>query len=124
MSPPPIWIDRAIKADIGRIVAGDDRAGMLDRHRSFQRWRVAIDTGLFVQPIAIRLAGGEIEARACGIAGRTARRWGRTPWHPGNVRPESEQIQNEFQVTLCARLEDSRVGKLSGSPCSSRCYSQ
>src|SRR3546814_11862848 len=50
----PIGIDRTIKADIGRIVAGDDRARVLDRYRGFERRRVAIDPGLLVQPIAIR----------------------------------------------------------------------
>src|SRR5687768_8289785 len=34
-----IGIDRAIEADVRRLVARDDRARALERHRRLQRWR-------------------------------------------------------------------------------------
>src|SRR5947209_4487461 len=38
-----VRIDRSIEADIGRVVAGDDLAGGIDRYRGFE-WRKFVET--------------------------------------------------------------------------------
>ena len=64
-------VDRAIEADVGRAVAGQDRFGMLDRDRG-PALRNAVERLDLIEPFAVVGPLLEVEARGGGIAGGSA----------------------------------------------------
>src|SRR5690606_39594720 len=52
-----IGVDRAVEADIGRLVAGDDRPWPLDGDGGAQRRRLAVLRLARVEPVPVGLAG-------------------------------------------------------------------
>src|SRR4051812_11395121 len=68
---PAESVDRAIEADVGRVVARQDRFGMFDRDRG-PAFRYAVERLDLVEPLALYQPFLQIEARRGGIAGGSA----------------------------------------------------
>ena len=83
---PAKGVDRAVEADVRGIVAGQDRFGVLDRHRR-PALRHAVECFDLVEPFAFGHALLEIEAGWGGIAGCAAALV-RLDRHPGNLNQQ------------------------------------
>src|SRR4051794_330356 len=64
-------VDRAVEADVGRIVARQDRLGMLDRDCGPALGN-SVERLDLVEPVTLLDALFQVEARRRGIAGRPA----------------------------------------------------
>ena len=86
-----IGVDRLRKGDVGRVVAGDDRAGMLHRDLGAQARGRAVDGFRHVQPVAIDLPLGQGEAAVQGRASAFLDRHGGGVEQKANMRKVVEQ---------------------------------
>ena len=89
-----IGVDRAVEADVGRAVAGDDRPGLLDRDRGAQRRQAAVQLLARVEPVAVRLAHGQVEAGRRPVLGRAAAVTDVGSVHARAVAQAEEQSKN------------------------------
>src|SRR3546814_5182126 len=64
-----LGVDRAIEADVGRIVAGDDRARPFHRDAGPERRRRVAQRLPRVKPLAVHLPRGKVETRAQRLVG-------------------------------------------------------
>src|SRR4029079_11988503 len=80
---PTIGVDRPIKADVGRVVAGQDGLGALDRDRCAAP-RNAVERLDLIEPFALGHMLLEVEAGWRRIAGRSASVV-RLDWHHESV---------------------------------------
>ena len=88
-----IGVDRAVEADVGRRIAGDDRARRLQRDLGPERRR-AVEILARVEPVAVGLARRIVEARAAGVGGGTATGPELGVEHRATMRRHMEQDKN------------------------------
>src|SRR5688572_14988212 len=90
-----IGIDRAIEADVRRLIAADDRLRVLHHHRGAERRRI-VQLPSRVQPVAVRLAGRQVEAVRGAIFGRAPAGAGVGPWHVNAIAVILEHNKNSL----------------------------
>jgi len=89
-----IGIDRAVEADVGRPVPGDDRLRLLDGDNGPQRRRSVVYLLADVEPVFVGLPHRQVESSRRPVFGRAAAVADFGTGHGNGIAQEVERIKN------------------------------